>query len=87
MHMWAICYADLNRINVRQHDGETGTMRAMEIHLKRFLPSDDDNEMLRERMETIVARIVCKYVPYFRDHYGTNLPEDHFKHEYIIVRR
>ena len=77
-----MCYADKNRVNCRHAGGQDQpTLRAQDIPLQRFLPSEQDYEMLKERMQIVLGRIICRYMPYFMEHFS-DLVTHNFEHEH-----
>ena len=66
MHLWALAFAAQNRIGFN-HLLSQETVRAQDIALHLFLPTKDDNNLLRNRMEIIVQRILKDHMNVFAD--------------------
>ncbi|XP_070542604.1 uncharacterized protein [Ptychodera flava] len=83
MLMWAMAYAAKNRITFRHLDNEKSTVRACEIPLTTFIPSQDTYTNLRRRMEIIVSRIICDHFVHFSTYYADCVP-NHVPHDYSL---
>ncbi|KAK3107416.1 hypothetical protein FSP39_014037, partial [Pinctada imbricata] len=67
MMIWALCFATQNRISFSHEEFNQDTISATEIPLNIFLPSKDDFQCLRERMEIMVQHIIVKYFDEFKE--------------------
>jgi len=65
MLLWANAYAALNRVDIKGLDEQRQVMRAADIPLSAYLPSNEDRTALRERMAVIVGRILVENIPFF----------------------
>jgi hypothetical protein len=59
MLLWANAYAALNRVDRSNLIGNSLTLDAAQIELDNYLPSKQDLDVLRERMEVMASRILC----------------------------
>jgi hypothetical protein len=81
MLLWANAYAALNRVDRSELMGNTLTLDAVEIPISAYVPSSNDLDELRERMEIIVSRILCQHVPHFKQFYN-DVVCWHISHQY-----
>lgn len=81
MYLWANGYAALNRVNRSFLEENQLCQRAEDIDISQFLPSVDDLELVRERMEILVSRVVCHHIPHFKLHYS-DVVTRHIPHQY-----
>ena len=77
MFLWALAFAARNRVGF-SHLTSTETIRAQEIPLHLLLPTKDDNELLKNRMEIIVQRILKQHMTTFNECFVC----DHVPHDY-----
>ena len=80
MHLWTNAYAAQHRVHRRDLDNNDTVLRTDEIPLSSYLHNGDDEVMLRNRMETVVSRILVKHLPFFKKY--CDLAERHIEHEH-----
>jgi len=78
MLLWANAYAVRNRIEVTEVTSRA-TLKAIDIPVTAFLPSTDDYKCLKQRMLTIVTRILAHHLPFFCKH---SVVTHHIPHQY-----
>jgi len=66
MLLWANAYAVKNRVDCHAPTSRA-TLKAADIPVASFLPSNDDYDCLNERMSVVVARIQARKASF---HYG-----------------
>eukprot|EP00057_Strongylocentrotus_purpuratus_P026345 XP_011680819.1 PREDICTED: uncharacterized protein LOC105446111 [Strongylocentrotus purpuratus] len=77
MHLVCNGYAVKNRVSFRGMT-DNSTTKAKDLPIKSFLPSQDDYDQLRRRMEAIVSRILVVNL----QEYADEQPNDHIQHQY-----
>ncbi|KAJ8300508.1 hypothetical protein KUTeg_022027 [Tegillarca granosa] len=88
MLMWALSFAALNRIGLRDLESNI-TRKAQDMALFHFLPNQDDYNNLKVRMEVMVLRILKEYFNAFKevdvvDHIPHDYSEDSCKKTKIL---
>lgn len=79
MLLWANCYAVENRVtHLLEDQNANKQVRAVDLPLSIFLPTQDDFNKMRERMVIVTARILVANLPFFED----CDVERHIKHQY-----
>jgi len=78
MLLWANAYAARNRIDCDEATSRA-TLKALDIPVTAFLPSADDYDCLKERMLTVVARVLGHHIQFFRQHSAITY---HVPHKY-----
>lgn len=86
MFLWANAYAALNRVDRSSLEDNKLRLRCADIPLTAYLPSPDDLDLIRLRMETLTSRILCQHIPHFRDYYG-DVVDWHIEHQYSAQAR
>ena len=64
--MWALCFAAKNRVNFR-HLPDDNNIPVQDIPLHLYLPSQDEYDNLKMRMEVIAMRIIKEHIPAFSE--------------------
>jgi hypothetical protein len=72
MLLWANAFAARNRVQ-NCVTSSRATVKAVNLPITAFLPTHDDYCFLRERMVTMISRILVHHVDYFRRHCSTSV--------------
>ena len=64
MHSWGFAYAIKGRVACET--SSNNCVSATDLPVTTFLPSHNDEEALRERMQCIIKRSLCTYVDAFK---------------------
>ena len=79
---WALGYMAINRISSTHLYWKSDlNTNAKDLTTNVFIPNENDFAKLKSRMQVIVARILCRIVPYFREHFS-HLCIHHIVHRY-----
>ena len=82
MLLWANAFITGNRVSFRHlYHADTVYVPASIIPLDVILPSQDDYDSVRFRMEILVERILCKYIEHFKQYYS-EITVAHIPHIY-----
>ena len=73
-------YTVRDRIDLSNYDDTSSSPDISSICVDQLLPSNDDNTTLRANYSILIARVLKKYIPFFKE-FGNGL-ERHIRHQY-----
>ena len=73
-------YAIRDRIDLTGVDDTSSLPDIKDVDVTQLLPSSEDEHAIRQNFSYLVARVLCKYMLFFKN-YGKGL-EKHLQHEY-----
>lgn len=78
MMLWALAFGIKDRVPAPDSVPNDGTKPARDIHISNFLPNEEELISQRQRMLTIVERILVSHFPIFSEcHVVEHIPNAH----------